>query len=242
MTIDYHLNDSSIKFKNLLIESVSKWFDLVLEKQHEQAKKICNDFIAQYGSQLKNLTFSEAEDEYNLLFISLVFVKSLHDYNQLLQITENVTWHQDRFKVECAWIKLCDCRERIEYSSQCFKGQVVKEIIKHLDDLEVFFPNVFEEGNYISPGIIVDKYLCNICNEDTRNCCHISGKLYDGKICSYQQINPRIDHVALVKVPRDPRCRIWPWNIRCNNDGKVTGMTNIPIIISGGMSDFLDAT
>jgi hypothetical protein len=165
----------------------------------------------------------------------------LHDYNQLLQITENVNWYQDCSIVECAWIKLCDCRERIEYSSQCFKGQVVKEIIKQLDDLEVFFPDAFEHNNYISAGIIVDKYLCNICNEDTRGCCHINGNLYGGKICNYQQINPRFDHIALVEVPRDPRCRIWPWHLQYNDDGEVTGLTNIPMIMSGGISDFLDA-
>jgi hypothetical protein len=240
MTSEYSLSDNSTKFKIILLELIETWFDLTSRNQYKQAEKICADFIIEYGSAFKNLTFNVVGDEYNLLFISLIFVKGLQDYNHLLVITENIDWCQNSSTVERSWIKLCDCRERIEYSSQCFKGQAVEEIIKKLDDLGGFFPNAFEENNYISSGIIVDRYLCNICNEDVRACCHVNGNLYGGNICSYKPINSRFDHVALVKVPRDPRCRIWPWNIQYDDNGKVTRLINIPIIMSGGISDFLD--
>jgi hypothetical protein len=221
MTSEYPLSNNSIEFKAILLEFIEIWFGLTLGNQYKQAEKICTDFITEYGSAFKMLTLRVVSDEYNLLFICLIFVKGLQDYNQLLVMTENVDWHQDCSTVELSWIKLCDCRERIKYSSQCFKGQIIEEITKKLDDLEDFYPNAFEETNYISSGIIVDKYLCNICSEDVRSCCHINGNLYGGKICNYKPINPRFDHVALVKVPKDPRCRIWPWNIQYDDNGKV---------------------
>lgn len=85
------------------------------------------------------------------------------------------------------------------------------------------------------------KYLCSICNEDTRGCRHINGSLYGGIVCNYRQINPRFDHIALVEEPKDPICRIWPWNIQYNADGEVTGLTNLTLIMPGDISDFLDA-
>lgn len=90
MTSEYLLSNNSIEFKAIFLEFIEIWFGLTLGNQYKQAEKICTDFITEYGSAFKMLTLRVVSDEYNLLFICLIFVKGLQDYNQLLVMTENV--------------------------------------------------------------------------------------------------------------------------------------------------------
>jgi hypothetical protein len=191
MTIKDPLDNNSIDFKALLLKSIETCFRLILKNQHKQAEEMCTDSIIKYGAVFKNIIFDVVGSDYQQIYTSLILLKGLQEYNQLLQINENVSWQQDCSTIEFVWLKLCDCRERIEYSSQCLKSQFLEDIIQYLDNLESFFPDAFEDGSYLSPGIVVDKYLCSICGEDTRACFHLGGRLYSGKICAYKPINPQ---------------------------------------------------
>ena len=138
--------------------------------------------------------------------------------------------------------ELCDCRERLEFVSHYFQGEVIERVIQDLNGLEEFFRDAFGNGYYCSPGIVLDGSICNICNQDFRACSHIAGRLYAGRICFYQPLNPQIDHVAIVKTPKDLRCRIWDWHIKDNEDKK-TGITieNLCVLTTFSVNDFLRA-
>ena len=134
---------------------------------------------------------------------------------------------------------MCDCKERLEFASGYCRGDVIDQVRESVDGLEKFFRESFGDGTYTSPGIISDKLLCSICQKDSRACAHIPGRLYYGRICRYQLINPRLEHIALVKVPKEPRCRIWSWQVKDNLDGEGATLDPICILTTFSIDDFL---
>jgi hypothetical protein len=152
------------------------------KKQYHEAAQLCIDFLENYSSAFKSRTLEIDEDDYNKLLILLIFFKGLHEYVQLCQITNDRNWHEDHTTVENVWVKLCDCRERLQFSSQYYQGEVIDRVFSNLDGLEEFFRDVFRDGSYFSPGIIADASLCNICNQDCRACSHVAGRLYNGVV------------------------------------------------------------
>ncbi|MGE5659773.1 MAG: hypothetical protein ACM37W_24540 [Actinomycetota bacterium] len=225
-------------FKSYVSSLAEEWLRLMQKKLYHEASQLCINFLENYGSAFKVRTLKIDEDEYNKLLVLLVFFKSLHEYVQLCQITNNRNWSKDNSTVEKVWIKLCDCRERLQFSSQYCQGEAIDQVLSNLDSLEEFFRDVFGSGYYLSPGIVADPSLCNICNQDCRACSHIAGRMYTGKICSYQPVNPQLNHIALVKIPKDLRCRIWSWQIKDNEDGSIR-IDDACILTSFSVDDFL---
>ena len=218
------------------------WLNLMLKRQYQDASELCIDFIEDYGSVFKRRGFEIDEGKYNNLLVLLVFFKGLHEYVQLCHTTQNRNWHKDNSTVEYVWIKLCDCRERLEFASQYCQGKVIDRVFYDLKGLKNFFRDAFGSGTYLSPGIVADGSYCNICHQDFRACSHIAGRLYNGTICYYQQVNPKINHLALVKIPKDPRCRIWDWYIvKDNNNGdKSIRIEKVCFLTSFSVDDFLE--
>ena len=214
------------------------WLSLMQDRQYDKANQLCIDFIDSYKSAFKLRALEIDEDDYNKLLILLVLFKGLYEYVHLCQITNDRNWHKNNTTVEQIWTKLCDCRERLQFSSQHCKGEVINRVLSDLSGLEEFFRGVFGEGSYLSPGIVADTSLCSICNQDCRACSHIAGRLYSGKICAYQPVNPQLDHVAIVKIPKDLRCRIWSWQIKENEDGS-SRIDEACILTSFSVDDFL---
>ena len=77
----------------------------------------------------------------------------------------------------------------------------------------------------MSPEIMIEKEYCRICKDDARACLHIPGRLYDGKMCSTIPQHPQILSVSMVTIPQDPRCRVWPWQMKDNKEFHATVMT-----------------
>jgi len=232
------LKSTTTDFESHASALAEAWLILMQKKQYHEANRLCIDFLENYSSAFKGRALEIDEDGYNKLLILLVFFKGLHDEVQLCQITNDRNWYEDKTTVERVWIKLCDCRERIQFSSQYYQGEVINRVLSDLEDLEEFFRDVFGNGCYFSPGIIADASLCNICNQDCRGCSHIAGRLYSGKICSYQLVNPQLDHVGLVKIPKDLRCRVWSWQIKNNEDGSIR-IDAACVLTSFSVDDFL---
>lgn len=214
------------------------WLMLRSQRQYRKASQFCEKFINEYGSVLKRHSSDINDYEYDKLFISLILFKGLDDYAQLCRMTRHGTWYNENPATEKVWFKLCDCRARLEFAICFCHSDEINEIIQDLDGLEKFFQDAFGEARYLSPGIIADKYLCSICDNDTRSCSHIKGQLYSGKVCSYKPVNLHFDHIAIVKVPKDPRCRIWPWNVQDNDEGEGVKV-QAPILTSFSIDDFL---
>ncbi|RYG20550.1 MAG: hypothetical protein EON96_00810 [Caulobacteraceae bacterium] len=66
---------------------------------------------------------------------------------------------------------------------------------------------VFPPQAFISAGCIVEASYCSVCKSDYDACHHIAGRAYRGRFASQIPVKIRGDHVALVDVPADKRCR-----------------------------------
>ena len=85
------------------------------------------------------------------------------------------------------------------------KDQGVDFFVDQLSELEKLYPyNVF-----FSIGTTVDWFKCSICqkNINTLDCPHLSGEVYRGELAyGIAQGALTLNHVAMVKNPRDKRC------------------------------------
>jgi hypothetical protein len=77
--------------------------------------------------------------------------------------------------------------------------------VQRLEEIErvVFPPQVF-----VSAGLIVKKQECSICGAEYGECDHLAGRPYGGRFCSIITRDITANHVAVVEVPADKRCRI----------------------------------
>lgn len=194
----------SLKASNM----VKEWKRLVSIKKFSRANNLCEYFIQRNKKILKKYQHNNSETEYYQIWRLLVFVKSLQDFTELSKLIQNSSWYKNHKLVEEIWRKKCDCVERLDVVLDCISGEIINEIQASLSSLELLFEQRFGDELYASPGLIIDKFICNICEKDTRACHHISGKLYEGRICKYKPFNIEPDHVALVKNPKDKRCRV----------------------------------
>lgn len=219
---------------------VEAWLRLMSTQQFDLADILCFIFIAKYKKTLKTFSLTNRENDYYVLHSLLVLFKGMQDYVELEKLTQDNTWHKKQKIVEKIWTKKCDCKDRLEFISANFRGEVIEKILKEINNIEKFFIQAFGKAYYFSPGLIADKFICNICYQDTRACSHIQGRLYKGRICKYDPVNERLNHVALVEYPKDLRCRIWPWSINNNKDQNEESRTiKAPILTTFSVDDFL---
>lgn len=87
------------------------------------------------------------------------------------------------------------------------------EAIEHL----VFPPQVF-----ISAGMIVRSQECSICGLEYEDCEHLLCKPYMGNFCYIIARDLEADHVAIVEVPADKRCRVTTFSVDGGNRNRMT--------------------
>lgn len=87
------------------------------------------------------------------------------------------------------------------------------EAIEHL----VFPPQVF-----ISSGLLAKNQECSICSAEYGECDHLCGKPYMGKLCYIIAKNLSLDHVSIVDLPADKRCRVRSFSVEGGNRNRMT--------------------
>ncbi len=115
-------------------------------------------------------------------------------------------------------------RETIEREKLPNRENVEKNISNTLKNvIEVFGCVVPETENHyifkcpirnrngfgISPSIVLKNPTCSICGKNPTNpeeCSHIPGSEYDKEVCRILHKGIGLDHSALVRRPKDPRC------------------------------------
>jgi hypothetical protein len=60
----------------------------------------------------------------------------------------------------------------------------------------------------LSPGFVVEELVCSICDADPRDCEHLSGEAYEGKVAYRIIKKARLLEVSLVARPAQPDARI----------------------------------
>jgi hypothetical protein len=225
-------------FEAKVSQTVYQWQVLMDEEKENEAENICLQFINLYKLIYVNREWENAVNLYNKLLICLILVKGLHDFSKLSQRMKVDQWETKNEMIESIWTNKCDCKDRMKFISNLCEHPIIGDILERIYTFEESFRECFGDGYYSSPALIFDKLVCSICGDDARACNHLVGHLYNGVICRYHDINPVIQHVGLVKSPRDPRCRIWDWNLKEDSEGNNT-MEGICIMTSFSVDDFI---
>lgn len=164
---------------------------------------------------------SKYEDA-NELFVLAMVVRTYLDYQKLLCDTRNKKWYEDQTGIEEVWDKLCDLNDRLGYVSGKAEGHAISKMQNKAASLDNWFLINYGSGMYSSPEMICKKVECSICGNNIKSCNHIHGRLYNGIRCVETPKDCELRSVSLVKVPRDKRCRVWPWQLEKNDDGTLT--------------------
>lgn len=90
------------------------------------------------------------------------------------------------------------------------------ELLKQME--HQFFP----QQTFLSAGFVSDRIDCSICGERYSTCKHLRGKAYMGQFCEVIHRNIRADHMALVEIPADKRCRITSFKVKEGHRDKLS--------------------
>ena len=186
--------------------------NLIRGKKLDEAIKESQQFIDELKFILNERIWSEASEiDYNNILILAITFKAFKDYAELGKITVKKEWELNNSNLETVWTKLWDCRDRLDYVKDNSESSIIGDIYKNLDRLLGEYKKHFGDGLYASPEILIKKEHCSICKADIRACNHIKGYGYSGVICYGIPQDFEMTTVSLVEVPKDPRCRMWPW-------------------------------
>lgn len=199
-----HFNDVFGKVISLLETTI-------LSGEYKASKQICQEIIDKWRLILINQELKEKD--LNYMLYSLILLKSVEDFSDLGILTSNKNWITDNAQIENIWIKMWNCSDRTAFSLRIFELKLIGYMFNELKRLENHFKAQFGNGLYTSPGIIKDDLICTICDNDIRTCSHIQGHVYSGKICRIKSEKIKLIEISIVEYPKDPRCRIWPWNM-----------------------------
>lgn len=107
-------------------------------------------------------------------------------------------------KFSSSWCSLQDAMDAIRPIKKFSKLDV-----SFFEDQLTVLENAYPYRIFASVGIIVDRFVCNICGHDidALECPHIAGELYSGTLAvGIAQNIVSLDHVSMVENPEDKRC------------------------------------
>lgn len=174
--------------------------------------------IQDIRNELKEHRENYTEQENNTNYIAAVSFRGVLDYVNLLEMTSRPNWERDPKSLEKVWIRLWDCKERIEAHNPGLAGAYIDGIKDFLNHLFEYYFSCFGPGMYMSPDLKVKLRLCTVCGNNIKKCDHVPGRLYNGEMCRQLLTDVEARSVSLVSNPRDPRCRIWPWNMESDGE------------------------
>lgn len=198
MTLDYP-NRPQIVWVN---ERINWWRTAIDNRSYRRAAKVAIEGIR----ELCQSSGCQAQLRFDLR----VLLNGLRDLANLCAITAHIGWCDNTKAVEKAWRFAHDALARIER----YHG-IEEEFPDYcLEMIRPFFETVkkrFGHGIYTSWEVLYDGLICTICELDTRECAHVAGRWYGDRLCQNMAKHTNMTGVAIVDNPRDPRCRIWPW-------------------------------
>lgn len=110
---------------------------------------------------------------------------------------------------EKAWNALVDAQEYAQSARSAHDIASSCNVHNYIRKLSVIESFVFPPHTYNSPEIIVEEFLCTICNDDYTKCDHIAGRPYWGTFCNREYHNPLGSRgSAIVDNPKDKKARM----------------------------------
>lgn len=142
----------------------------------------------------------ENEYEANNIFHIQCVINALRSYLLTwIQLKEN--------DYQKSWSNLIDAQDYLSIALKVNDYEGIRSFESRIKNTEnSIFPNSI---SYLSSGITETIGKCSICKKSFTICEHIENHIYMGRLC--QRIDKHIldiNHVALVKNPRDRRCII----------------------------------
>lgn len=200
------------KYDKIALHSFEETVSLIKAKKIKKALKKTKGNIL-FCKQIIENHETASEIRGKVLIFGILF-RGLENFINLKKKTKSSIWFKNTKLVENLWVELCDCNDRFNYVSNYLSGDELDWIRSQTTNLERKIELHFGKGQYSSIAIRAKNIECNICGNDLRSCNHINGAIYDGKLCTGFATNIiNVDHIALVKIPKDLRCRLWPWNM-----------------------------
>lgn len=208
-------------FNDECLNRVQYWYKSFYKKDYVECDRISEEQIKISREVLQNRTFGDSSTEYDTAFVMGVLFKGFIEFTQLALLTRDTEWPKDQQRTESIWQLMCNCIDRFDFCRKILLSSDFNMQLESLEGLRQNFLQNFGNGIYASPEIYIKKEICSICEQDTRACLHLPGNLYNGKMCYSVPQDMEMKTVSLVTIPRDPRCRMWHWNLK--EDNTITG-------------------
>jgi len=205
---------------------IHEWLGLMEAEDFVSAAKLSIDAIHEH---CRRSTKDASVPFRQFHFGVRVALNALRDLANIKIIVADDRWLSVPEAVETVWGCAHDARDRLVG----YSGLDAGFLAYCLDELNPLFAAIesrYGFGLYMSWELVLDGYTCSICNSDVRGCEHISGRWYGEQECRWHSDGGYIRAVSLVQNPRDPRCRIWPWLKRRNENGHIV-IEEVPIYI-----------
>jgi hypothetical protein len=209
----------------LINESIVRWQLSMDEGRFAEAAGIVIEAIRQHSArQVDRCSTRDAKFHRDVR----VVLNGLRDLANLSLVAAQDMWLEMPRAVERAWSLAQDAQDRLDYSGlnadlKDYCGGIMTAVLRAIQSR-------FGSGLYTSWEVLFDRAECTICQADIRGCDHVPGRWYGEQVCQMRAIGLRPVAVALVEHPRDPRCRIWPWDRLEDGPGGVR-VYEVPIYI-----------
>jgi hypothetical protein len=201
------------KILDTISDKATEWLERLTAKDFEKAKVIADLNTEKLKQIVINRHLGKKHDLYNSFTTFSIFFKVLSEFTEIAILTKNEEWYNENKTVESVWNLMWNCRQRLDFIKKHYEGNITEYLSERIDSLEKLFLQLVGEGVYSSPVIEMKGLQCNICFENFRRCSHERQYIYNGIICNPIPIAPKILTSDLVQVPKDPRCRLWPWQM-----------------------------
>ncbi|MCG3180146.1 MAG: hypothetical protein BIFFINMI_02501 [Phycisphaerae bacterium] len=173
-----------------------------------------------------------------IALIAGILFRGLADCVHAAHVTARVGWIQSPKVVEEVWQVLWDAKERISYAMAGCTHAFPQWCLERIDAVINHIKESFGDGPYVSPEIVCKQLRCSICGQDMRSCTHLPGSIYQGRLCvGIPGEFETIRFVSMVDDPKDPRCRVWPWNVEADDNGTIK-VVDTTMLCSFRLDDF----
>ncbi|TDY85005.1 UNVERIFIED_ORG: hypothetical protein DFO49_5055 [Herbaspirillum seropedicae] len=192
--------NEAIQYFNAGIEKAEIYLSPARDSKLQLARCHEMDFLQQQATRIKIDAIQQNDENVANLFLAFECAigavrAELLMWLLLKQEKPNKAWDQ----LISAQIACLDATRAHTGFSHC------SDRLQKLQNIEetIFPPQVF-----LSAGFVAQALECSICRQRYGTCGHLRGKPYMGMFCEVIHRGIQGDHVAIVEVPADKRCRI----------------------------------
>jgi hypothetical protein len=201
-----HFNDCIIEAEKFLCLSRSS------RLQHEQSLAL--DVLTYNVARAKRIAVTNQDEDLANLFLGFecaigAIRSELMMYVLLKRDDANAAWD----RLVAAQMACLDAMRAHRGFTGC---------AKRLADLQGLEKLLFPAQVFMSAGFLSTWLDCSICGQPTSKCDHLRGRPYMGQLCEFIHHQPCGDHVALVEVPADKRCRVVSFKTKEGHKDRIT--------------------